>query len=102
VAFAVADTVCRGYSAATGSTEANGQLAAIDELDAPRDLAKSVSSEPMPTLTPGLMRVPRWRMMMEPPVTSWPQAFTPSAVHWSRVRLWSCLHPSYVPLQNPL
>jgi hypothetical protein len=33
----------------------------------------------MPTLTPGLMRVPRWRMMIEPPVTSWPpKAFTPS------------------------
>jgi hypothetical protein len=25
------------------------------------------------------MRVPRWRMMIEPPVTSWPpKAFTPS------------------------
>src|SRR6476646_7943553 len=33
----------------------------------------------MPTLRPGLMRVPRWRMMMEPPVMSWPaKALTPS------------------------
>src|SRR5579862_9800421 len=42
-------------------------------------LANSVSSLPMPTLTPGLMRVPRWRTMMDPPGTNCPpKAFTPS------------------------
>ena len=29
----------------------------------PVTLAKSVSSEPIPTLTPGLIRVPRWRLV---------------------------------------
>src|SRR5262252_9090920 len=41
-------------------------------------LANRVSSLPRPTFRPGLMRVPRWRTMMEPPVTSWPpKDFTP-------------------------
>ena len=45
----------------------------------PVTLANKVSSEPMPTLTPGLILVPRWRMMIDPPVISWPaNAFTPS------------------------
>src|SRR5215472_18630129 len=34
--------------------------------------ANSVSSLPRPTLSPGLMRVPLWRTMMDPPGTSWP------------------------------
>src|SRR5690349_506834 len=38
----------------------------------PGILANSVSSLPRPTLTPGLMRVPRCRTMMVPPVTNWP------------------------------
>ena len=33
----------------------------------PLIFANSVSSLPQPTFSPGLMRVPRWRTMMEPP-----------------------------------
>src|ERR1035437_9017323 len=41
--------------------------------------ANSVSSLPQPTLTPGLILVPRCRTMIDPPGTSWPpKAFTPS------------------------
>src|ERR1700761_4984811 len=44
----------------------------------PADLAKIVSSLPMPTPSPGLKRVPRWRTMISPPVTVWPpNTFTP-------------------------
>ena len=42
-------------------------------------LANRVSSLPRPTFSPGFMRVPRCRTMMEPPETSWPpNDFTPS------------------------
>src|SRR5579885_1674031 len=42
-------------------------------------LANSVSSLPSPTFSPGLMRVPRWRTIIDPPETNWPpKAFTPS------------------------
>ena len=52
---------CARYSVA-GSTEAKRpRLPRSVNLTRPVTLAKSVSSEPMPTLTPGLMRVPRWR-----------------------------------------
>src|SRR5581483_5406458 len=45
----------------------------------PSTLANSVSSLPRPTFLPGFRRVPRWRTMIEPPVTSCPpKAFTPS------------------------
>src|SRR4051812_2179397 len=45
----------------------------------PEILAKSVSSLPMPTLTPGLKRVPRCRTRIDPPVTNSPaKRFTPS------------------------
>src|SRR3990170_4084089 len=45
----------------------------------PSIFANRVSSEPRPTLTPGLKRVPRWRTRIEPPVTNWPaKRFTPS------------------------
>src|SRR3954454_10515945 len=45
----------------------------------PVTLAKRVSSLPQPTLRPGLILVPRWRTIIEPPGTSWPQnTFTPS------------------------
>src|SRR5665213_247109 len=45
----------------------------------PVTLANKVSSDPMPTLRPGLILVPRWRMMIDPPVTSSPpKDFTPS------------------------
>src|SRR5215470_12108578 len=41
--------------------------------------ANRVSSLPRPTFSPGLIRVPRWRTMIEPPGTNWPpNAFTPS------------------------
>src|SRR5579871_1019988 len=45
----------------------------------PVPLANKVSSLPQPTLSPGLIRVPRWRTMMEPPGTNWPpKTLTPS------------------------
>src|SRR5580700_2362758 len=45
----------------------------------PVTLAKSVSSLPQPTLSPGFRRVPRWRTMIEPPGTSCPpNTLTPS------------------------
>src|SRR5450631_2348041 len=45
----------------------------------PVTLAKSVSSLPQPTLSPGLSLVPRWRTMIEPPGTNCPpKTFTPS------------------------
>src|SRR5689334_4394598 len=45
----------------------------------PVTFAKRVSSLPQPTLRPGLILVPRWRTMIEPPGTSWPpKTFTPS------------------------
>src|SRR5580658_2791846 len=41
--------------------------------------AKRVSSLPQPTFSPGLMRVPRWRTMIDPPGTNCPpKTFTPS------------------------
>src|SRR4051794_39428412 len=44
----------------------------------PGRAAKIVSSLPMPTPSPGLKRVPRWRTMISPPVTAWPaKTFTP-------------------------
>src|SRR5215469_2513820 len=48
-------------------------------LTTPVTLANRVSSLPQPTFRPGLMRVPRWRTITEPPGTSWPpKTFTPS------------------------
>src|SRR3954465_14452749 len=45
----------------------------------PVTLAKSVSSLPQPTFTPGLSFVPRCRTMIDPPGTNWPpNTFTPS------------------------
>src|SRR5207248_6560230 len=44
----------------------------------PAARAYRVSSLPMPTPSPGLKRVPRWRTMISPPVTVWPaNTFTP-------------------------
>src|SRR5215208_2145785 len=44
----------------------------------PGRAAKIVSSLPMPVPSPGLNRVPRWRTMISPPVTTWPaKTFTP-------------------------
>ena len=40
------------------------------ELTVPAERAKIVSSLPMPTPSPGLKRVPRWRTMISPPVRS--------------------------------
>jgi hypothetical protein len=69
-----------GYSAVTGSTEAYlPRLPWLVNFTRPVTLAKSVSSDPMPTFVPGLILVPRWRMMIDPPVMSCPaEAFTPS------------------------
>jgi hypothetical protein len=44
-------------------------LALVLELDDACDLGERVSSEPRPTLRPGLWGVPRWRTRMLPPVT---------------------------------
>src|ERR1700683_3023485 len=45
----------------------------------PVTLANSVSSLPQPTFSPGLIGVPRWRTMIDPPGTnSPPKRFTPS------------------------
>src|ERR1700744_3097017 len=70
----------RPYSVASGSTEANRPRPPRSvNFTQPDTLANSVSSEPMPTFGPGLIRVPRCRMMIDPPVTNWPaNAFTPS------------------------
>src|SRR3954467_10461300 len=44
----------------------------------PAAFANSVSSLPMPTPSPGLKRVPRWRTMISPPETVCPaNTFTP-------------------------
>src|SRR5436309_643820 len=44
----------------------------------PAAFANSVSSLPLPTPSPGLKRVPRWRTMISPPVTVSPaKTFTP-------------------------
>src|SRR5215831_7100629 len=51
----------------------------------PVTLAKSVSSLPRPTFTPGFTRVPRWRTMMVPPGTSCP----PNALNPRRCALES-------------
>src|SRR5580658_11170161 len=45
----------------------------------PVTLANSVSSLPQPTLSPGLILVPRWRTMIDPPGTNCPpKTFTPN------------------------
>ena len=44
----------------------------------PRTWRRSCRRVPMPTPSPGLKRVPRWRTMISPPVTVWPaNTFTP-------------------------
>src|SRR5207248_2815561 len=44
----------------------------------PATSANSVSSPPLPTPSPGWIRVPRWRTITVPAVTAWPpNAFTP-------------------------
>ena len=51
---------------------------ALAELHHAALRAKIVSSLPIPTPSPGLKRVPRWRTMISPPVTVWPaKIFTP-------------------------
>src|SRR5262249_44166627 len=63
-----------------GSTETKRPLLPLSwNLILPVILAKSVSSLPRPTFRPGLMRVPRWRTMMDPPGTTSPaNRLTPS------------------------
>jgi large conductance mechanosensitive channel len=65
-------------SAAADSTEITRPLRPRLNCTVPADLAKIVSSLPMPTPSPGLKTVPRWRTMISPPVTVWPaNTFTP-------------------------
>src|SRR5581483_7388067 len=83
------------YSAATGSTDAKRpRLPWSENLTRPLTLANKVSSDPMPTLVPGLIRVPRCRTMIDPPVTSSPaNAFTP--------RRWALESRPFVELPPP-
>src|SRR5262245_36803216 len=51
----------------------------LENCTVPARAAKIVSSLPRPTPSPGLKRVPRWRTMISPPLTTWPaNTFTPS------------------------
>src|SRR4026207_1077692 len=60
----------------------------------PVTLAKSVSSLPQPTFKPGLILVPRWRTMIEPPGTSCPpKTLTP--------RRWELESRPFLELPNP-
>src|ERR1035441_2563634 len=72
----------RAYSAsiASGSTITNFPIDPLSRnLMRPVILAKSVSSLPRPTFSPGFTRVPRWRTMIVPPGTSCPpKALNPS------------------------
>src|ERR671923_2316681 len=64
------------YSA--GSIEMTRPRRPEENCTTPGRVAKIVSSLPMPTPSPGLKRVPRWRTMISPPVTVWPaNTFTP-------------------------
>ncbi len=64
----------------------------------PSRIANSVSSRPMPTPGPGRNRVPRWRTMIIPALTSWPaKTSRRDAGSRSRGRSWrnrgpSCVH----------
>jgi len=67
-----------------GLVDESGQLArtattpGFGKTTIPSRRAKRVSSPPRPTLRPGLTRVPRWRIRMEPAVTICPPyALTP-------------------------
>src|SRR5579863_2642417 len=60
----------------------------------PVTLANRVSSLPQPTLRPGLILVPRWRTMIDPPGTSCPpKTFTPSR--------WALESRPFLELPNP-
>src|SRR5580704_13015474 len=61
----------RDYSAALMLTNLPARPRSRNSM-MPGILANSVSSLPRPTLTPGLMRVPRCRTIIVPPETSWP------------------------------
>ena len=56
-------------SAGLGSTEITRPRRPSRNCTIPADLAKIVSSRPMPAPSPGLNTVPRWRTMISPPVT---------------------------------
>ena len=76
----------KSYSAsiASGSTITNFPIDPLSRnLMRPVILAKSVSSLPRPTFSPGFTRVPRWRTMIVPPGTSCP----PKALNPSRLRV---------------
>src|SRR6185369_9894800 len=60
----------------------------------PVTFAKRVSSLPQPTLRPGLILVPRWRTMIDPPGTNWPpKTLTP--------RRWELESRPFLELPNP-
>src|SRR4051812_38390150 len=66
----------RGYP--PGTTEISRPRRPVLNCTMPALVAKIVSSRPMPTPSPGLKRVPRWRTMISPPLTRWPaNTFTP-------------------------
>src|SRR5208282_1715758 len=69
------------YFASNGSTITNLPICPLfRNLMRPVTLAKSVSSLPRPTFSPGFTRVPRCRMMIVPPGTTCP----PNALNPSR------------------
>src|ERR1035437_2736716 len=74
------DRTSYAFAASTASTATNlPRRPRSANFTRPSILANSVSSLPRPTLSPGLMRVPRCRAMMVPPLTTCPpKAFTPS------------------------
>src|SRR3954453_13951751 len=72
----------RRYSAgeaSAGRTEMTRPRRPVVKSTRPGRAAKMVSSLPMPTPSPGLNLVPRWRTMISPPFTTCPaNTFTPS------------------------
>src|SRR5438270_11734984 len=68
----------RGYSTAEMLTNLPMRPRSLNST-VPVTFANSVSSLPQPTFKPGLILVPRWRTMIDPPGTSCPpKTFTPS------------------------
>src|SRR5690606_38991977 len=58
--------------ASTASPSTTLRPRRVPNLPSPSVRAKSVSSPPRPTLTPGWKCVPRWRTMISPALTTWP------------------------------
>ena len=71
------------FQIAGASSSTRTRLPSFSNLTTPDFRAKSVSSRPRLTFTPGCIRVPRWRIMMLPAVTTWPSnRLIPSRLPW--------------------